>query len=79
MSLNISFKVSGGDPFSLELEPSLTVGDVKGKAAEKTGFDAATMKLIYKGRILKDKETLESHNVETGHTMHIVKGAGGGA
>merc|ERR1712137_502820 len=38
---------------------------------EKTSFEPEQMKLIHKGRILKDAETLEK--VSDGDTMHVVK------
>lgn len=30
------------------------------------------MKLIFRGKILKDNDTLESYKVESGITMHLV-------
>jgi len=77
MPLTVSFKLSGsgGSTFSLDLEPSMTILDVKNLAKDKCSIEAAQMKIIYKGRILKDEETLESHKVESGNTMHVVKSA----
>eukprot|EP00930_Biecheleria_cincta_P051399 TRINITY_DN3657_c0_g1_i2.p1 TRINITY_DN3657_c0_g1~~TRINITY_DN3657_c0_g1_i2.p1 ORF type:complete len:285 (+),score=48.55 TRINITY_DN3657_c0_g1_i2:23-856(+) len=75
MPVNVSFKVSGagGSSFSLDLEPSLTVAEVKQLAKEKASIEPERMKIIFKGRILKDTETLESQNVESGCTMHVVR------
>jgi len=77
MSLNVSFKLSGAasNSFSLDLAPSLTVLILKGLLKEHTTLDPNQMKLIFKGRILKDDDTLESNKVESGQTMHIVRSA----
>eukprot|EP00913_Durusdinium_trenchii_P031769 g29753.t1 len=77
MPISVSFKVSGsgGTSFNLDLEPSMTVKEVKEKAHEPSGIEPDQMKLIFKGRILKDADTLESHKVEGGNTMHVVKSA----
>lgn len=74
--LKLTFKVSTGPSFDLTLEPTATVADVKKAAAAPSGIPEAQQRLIYKGRILKDTETLQQHAVETGHTLHLVKGPG---
>ena len=30
-------------------------------------------RLIYSGKVLKDPETMESYNVQDGHTLHMVR------
>jgi ubiquilin len=77
MAISVSFKVSGsgGTTFALDLELQSTIADVKSLANEKCSIDPESMKIIYKGRILKDTDTLESHKVESGSTMHVVKSA----
>merc|ERR1719316_152040 len=77
MTLNVNFKLSGaGNSFALDVEPSLTVLALKTLLMESAKVEPEKMKLIFKGRILKDTETLESSKVESGQTMHIVKAAG---
>mmetsp|Transcript_11746 Transcript_11746/g.21105 ORF Transcript_11746/g.21105 Transcript_11746/m.21105 type:complete len:340 (+) Transcript_11746:72-1091(+) len=75
MALKVNFKVSGAGAsvFSLDLEPSLTVEEVKCVAMEPSGLEPTSMKIIFKGRILKDADTLENLQVASGSTMHIVK------
>jgi len=79
MALNVNFKVSGGSAtFSLDLEPTVTILAVKAliQEAQEMLKDCSPeqMKLIFKGRILKDSETLASSNVESGQSVHVVKG-----
>jgi len=75
MAMNVNFKVSGSGAktFSLDLEPDLTVEEVKCLAMESCGLEPAQMKIIFKGRILKDTETVGGVHVAAGSTMHIVK------
>ena len=75
MALTVNFKVSGSgaDTFALEVEPSMTVEEVKCLAMEPSGLEPEHMKVIFKGRILKDADTMESVHVTSGCTMHIVK------
>jgi len=82
MTLNVSFKLNGSGEGSvikikkiLELDPSLTIMDVKGRLTKTFNVEPDRMKFIYKGRILKDTETLVSSKVESGHTICVVKGA----
>merc|ERR1719269_250240 len=81
MSLSINFKLSGGgSSFSLDnLEPSVTILALKALLKENTSIEPEHMKLIFKGRILKDTDTLESSKVESGQSMHIVKSAAANA
>ncbi|KAF4746396.1 hypothetical protein FOZ62_011874 [Perkinsus olseni] len=75
MSINITFKVSGGSSFEQGFDPETTIGDVKKGCVEKSGVPAEQQRLIYKGRILKDADTIGQHKIESGHTIHLVKGA----
>ena len=52
---------AGGDKLVLEVEPGLSVGEVKDSLAGKCGIPAPEQRLIYKGQILKDERTIESY------------------
>ena len=41
-------------------------------------FKAEEMRLIYKGKILKDEQTLDSYKITDGMTVHLVKGKSAG-
>lgn len=50
---------------------------------DKTQLEAANQRLIFKGRILKDENTVASYEITDGLTVHLVRGktaaAAGGA
>lgn len=50
------------------------MGAFKEVVAGSCDVPAPQQRLIYKGRILKDEQTLESYGVETDHTIHLVRG-----
>ncbi len=47
-------------------------------AAKQTAIPAAEMRLIFKGKILKDEMTLEDYKITDGLTIHLVKGGAKG-
>ncbi|GIX62454.1 ubiquitin domain-containing protein DSK2, putative [Babesia caballi] len=73
MAITVTIKVSGGDTFTVEAEPSMTVLELKEKCVEPAGATADRQRLIFKGRIVKDEETLEALKVEDGNTIHLVR------
>lgn len=70
-------KSSGGQKYTVTLPLSTTTADLKNKLAteEYANVPASAQRLIYSGKVLKDHETLASHNVKEGNTMHLVKSA----
>ncbi|OAL29162.1 hypothetical protein AYO20_09315 [Fonsecaea nubica] len=70
-------KSSGSQKWTLTLPLSTTTSELKNKLAseEYANVPASAQRLIYSGKVLKDHETLASHNVKEGNTMHLVKSA----
>ncbi|EFE38372.1 hypothetical protein TRV_07030 [Trichophyton verrucosum HKI 0517] len=68
-------KSSAEPKFSLTLKPSSTVAEIKQILAgeEYANVPPERQRLIYSGRVLKDSDTLASHKVKEGHTIHLVK------
>lgn len=62
------FKLSG-------IEPSLTVADFKAKCVEECKLPVDQQRLLLKGKLLKEEDTLEAANVKDGTTLFLVKGA----
>eukprot|EP00729_Bicosta_minor_P009992 gene9992-23648_t len=54
----ITFKTLKNDKFQLDVEDTLTIGDVKDKVAEERSMLREKMKLILSGKILKDTQTV---------------------
>lgn len=75
--INVNIKCSNSDKADVQIELSATV--LKEKAGEALYVPASRQRLIYKGRVLKDESTLESYEVQDGHTVHMVKGASAAA
>ncbi|KAG0459258.1 hypothetical protein HPP92_022386 [Vanilla planifolia] len=71
----IHIRCSNGSKFSAQTSLDATVGDFKILLAEKCDVPAQQQRLIYKGRILKDEQTLESYGLESDHAIHLVRGA----
>jgi len=76
----ITFKVrsSTGETAEVkEVDTESTVGEVKRILHERNiaGVEPARQRLIFKGRILNDEQTLENAGVQDGHTIHLVKSA----
>ena len=76
MVLKLQFKVSSGPSFEQDIPASATVAELKKLVAAASSIPDTQQRVIYKGRILKDSDTLQQHGVESGHTIHLVKGPG---
>ncbi|EME32506.1 ubiquilin [Galdieria sulphuraria] len=79
--MKVNIKASTGGKYTISVEDlSETVGSFKGRLAELCGIPAENQRLIFKGHILKDVQTMndlkEKHGLEDGQTMHLVRGAG---
>lgn len=76
-TITFHVKASGGQKYTVSLPLSTTTADLKNKLAseEYANVPASAQRLIYSGKVLKDHETLASHNVKEGNTMHLVKSA----
>ena len=70
----IIIRQSTGDQFEIEVNNGNTVTEVKAKCEEKTGMKAEEMRMIFKGKILKDDMTVEDYKITDGLTVHLVKG-----
>lgn len=75
-SVTINIK-SPGVKHTLSIPLSITAVELKNKLSspEYADVPAGSQRLIYSGRVLKDADTLESHKVKSGHTIHLVKSA----
>ncbi|KIJ53998.1 hypothetical protein M422DRAFT_42281 [Sphaerobolus stellatus SS14] len=73
----ISINIKG--PSELKIQISIatdkTVMDLKRAIAEKSDVEADRQRLIYSGKVLKDDDVLSSYKIQSGHTVHMVKGA----
>nr|BAK06552.1 predicted protein [Hordeum vulgare subsp. vulgare] len=71
----LDIRDTSGNEFWVWADLGDTVGEFKVIVAGSCDVPAPQQRLIYKGRILKDDQTLASYGVETDHTIHMVRGA----
>lgn len=72
--VSVNIRCSNGSKFSVRVSLDLTVGAFKALVAQNCDVGADQQRLIYKGRILKDDQTLESYGLQADHTIHMVRG-----
>ncbi|XP_060194642.1 ubiquitin domain-containing protein DSK2a-like [Lycium barbarum] len=72
--VTINVRCSNGSKFTVEVTLESTVGSFKSVLAQHSDIPAGQQRLIYKGRILKDEQTLASYGLEADHTVHLVRG-----
>ncbi|XP_077231211.1 ubiquitin domain-containing protein DSK2b-like isoform X2 [Tasmannia lanceolata] len=68
-------RCSNGSKFSVQTSLDSTIGAFKTLLALNCEVPSQQQRLIYKGRILKDDQTLQSYGLQSGHTVHLVRGA----
>jgi ubiquilin len=74
MSLKLVIRQSNGDQFEVEVESAAaSVAELKKACESGAQLPPDQQRLIFKGRILKDEQTLESYKIENGVTVHLVK------
>lgn len=61
MSFTISVRLSDGSKFETSVEATWTVEQLKSSIEGDASCEPSLQRLIYKGRILKDPDTLESY------------------
>ncbi|QDS77038.1 hypothetical protein FKW77_006677 [Venturia effusa] len=62
--MKLAFKDLKQQKFVIEAEPSELIADVKAKIEKDKGWEPATQKLIYSGKILADDKTVEFYKIE---------------
>ncbi|XP_010645930.1 ubiquitin domain-containing protein DSK2b isoform X1 [Vitis vinifera] len=70
----VNIRCSNGSKFSVRTCLESTVGAFKALLAQNCDVPSDQQRLIYKGRILKDDQTLESYGLQADHTVHMVRG-----
>jgi hypothetical protein len=78
MKIRIVPAVGGGNPIELEVSPSTTIGAIRAKVCAMKKLPPDTTRLTYRGRALKDVETLESIGVQDGDKLILITRTVGG-
>lgn len=58
--------------FSVDVVENSSVVDLRKAVAEKVQKEPAQLVLIFGGKILKNEDTLETHSIQNGHSVHLV-------
>ncbi|KAI7952597.1 hypothetical protein MJO29_008228 [Puccinia striiformis f. sp. tritici] len=76
-TITINIKAPSDSKLSLSISLSKTVLDLKKLISESTNpkVEAENQRLIYSGRVLKDDSVLSEYKIQSGHSIHMVKGA----
>ncbi|CAI5720561.1 hypothetical protein KXD40_002192 [Peronospora effusa] len=71
---HLSLKVRTLDQktYSITICAAASVPELKELVAVETGITLARQRLIYRGRVLKNDQTLASYSLEDGHVLHLV-------
>lgn len=72
----ITVKLSNGSSFTVPVPGlhSLAVGALKEAVAAAISIPADEQRMVYKGRVLKDQDSVAATGIDFGHTVHVVKG-----
>lgn len=73
-SVTVNVRCSNGTKFSVQVTLESSVESFKSVLEQNCEIPAGQQRLIYKGRILKDNQTLKSYGLEADHTVHLVRG-----
>ncbi|KAK8607399.1 hypothetical protein V6N13_053136 [Hibiscus sabdariffa] len=71
-AVTVNISCSSGSKFSVQVNLDSTVLSFKALLARNCDIPADQQRLIYKGRILNDDQTLQSYGLEADHTVHLV-------
>ncbi|CDK27841.1 unnamed protein product [Kuraishia capsulata CBS 1993] len=72
-SLTLSYRSSGDKKYQLSVPRTVTIAELKALVEAESEIPADRQKLIYSGKVLKDGDPLSTYNVQSGHTIHLVK------
>lgn len=70
----LSVKSASEQAVQVEVADTATVSDLKNAIQSATQVAPQDQRLIFAGKVLKDTEPLATYKLQTGHTLHLVRG-----
>ena len=78
-TIEINIRQANSQNFTISIETTATITEMKAKCEEPTGLKADQIRLIFKGRILKDLDTVDKYNIVNESAVHLVKSSAAAA
>ena len=71
--VTINIKAVQSQPFTVSVPQTAKVEEVKQAISSQNGTEVSRIKLVFKGRILKDSDVLSVLQLKEGDTLHMVR------
>jgi len=73
--MNIKVKAArGGSKYEFKVSGKMAVAELKKQVQEKSEIKSEEQRLIYKGRVLKDEQTMDDLKIKENDTILLVRG-----
>lgn len=72
-ALELLIKCTSQPDFTINIDKSADVSDLKTMISEKQNLPVERQRLIFSGRIMKDGMSLKELNIQSGNSIHLIK------